>query len=218
MSNIRDAQPEPIVLPLSLDGTESLTFDVGGISGWAAYHSPATASGRVMIQLRFAPMSSEPDAAIDLRELRVAATEGASFISGLLRTLPFERIVASVNKPSTTATIRPLLAPTNLVYEDTPGSAQWTYTLPPRELARLPRPKLRVEVPAGRRKPDEFYARVADAYLSQATISNRPAQDMALANDLPVTTIHRWLKEARARGVINLPNLGKRAATRRGDQ
>lgn len=71
----------------------------------------------------------------------------------------------------------------------------------------MPRPKLRVEVPAGRRKPDDFYRKVGEAYLAQATISNRAAHDLAAANDVPVSTVHRWLKEARARGVLRLPRL-----------
>ena len=47
----------------------------------------------------------------------------------------------------------------------------------------------------------------ADAYLAQATISNRPAQELAEANDVPTSTAHRWLKEARARGLLRLPQV-----------
>ena len=68
-------------------------------------------------------------------------------------------------------------------------------------------PVLKLEVPDDRRKPDEFYARVADAYLAQATISNRAAQDLAEANGVPKSTAHRWLKEARARGLLRLPHV-----------
>jgi hypothetical protein len=63
-----------------------------------------------------------------------------------------------------------------------------------------------VKDPGTRRKPDKFYAHVAEVYLAQASISDRPAKDLAEANDgLPVSTVHRWLKEARNRGLLRLP-------------
>jgi hypothetical protein len=127
------------------------------------------------------------------------------FHSPFLRTIPVTRIVAAVNRPGIAEQLRPLLGPANMIQSrGTPGSGYWVYTLPPRQKVRL-RPKLRVKDPGTRRKPDKFYAQVAEVYLAQASISDRPAKDLAEANGLPVTTVHRWLKEARNRGLLRLP-------------
>ena len=62
---------------------------------------------------------------------------------------------------------------------------------------------LRITVPKGRRRPDEFYEKVARLYGQlSATGSRRPASDIAEANDLPVSTVHRWIKEARSWGLL----------------
>lgn len=59
-------------------------------------------------------------------------------------------------------------------------------------------------------KPDWFYKRVAVAYSSRAARSNRPAKEMAEANNVPVTTVHRWVKEARRRGFLPPGQKGRR--------
>lgn len=213
MANVRDQEPEPLVVPLSIDGSEVLNFDVGGtggIGGWAAYHSPATGPDAVTVYLRVGPETSTPDSPVEIRELHfVAPTSGsAAFSSPLMRTVPVARITAAINRPATLELLRPLLPPWNMVESQGRGSGDVAWMLPPREVVRFPRPRLRLKVPEGRRKSDSFYAAVADAYLAQAVISNRPARDLALANDIPVTTAHRWLKEARARGLLRLPRIG----------
>ncbi len=55
----------------------------------------------------------------------------------------------------------------------------------------------------GRRgRPDSFYRDVARAYLDLAQSSTRPAGELAETNGVPVTTAHRWIKEARRRGFL----------------
>lgn len=59
--------------------------------------------------------------------------------------------------------------------------------------------------PLGRPGPDperldDFYLRVAEAYSSAAETSGRPAAVLAEENDVPVGTVHRWVREARRRG------------------
>jgi hypothetical protein len=208
VSNLRDEQPEPLVIPLSLDGAETLTFDVGGVSGWAAYHSPAVRQADANVKLRFGPESPDRGAPLDLRALQVTASPrdgGGTFNSPLIRTIPFARIIAAINRPEVVERLREYVPPWNLVDDRPPGSAMWAWVLGPREQVRMVRPRLRLDIPGGRRKPDVFYGAVADAYLAQATVSNRAARDLALANDVPVTTVHRWLKEARSRGLLRLP-------------
>lgn len=214
MVNARDEHPEPLIVPLSADGSETLTFDVGGISGWGAFHSKMTQEQQVHALLRVGPEASEPDSAIEVRELRIALgtveggdlqEAGQGFNSPLLRTIPFGRIVAAINRPTVAEALRPFLPPANEIWAGAfPGSEAWTYVLPPRRKVTL-KPKLRVKDPATRRKPDEFYRHVAELYLAQASISDRAARDLAEANDVPYTTVHRWLKEARNRGLLRMP-------------
>jgi hypothetical protein len=201
--NIRDEQPEPLVVPLSTDGSEALTVDVGGISGWAVYHSAETQQRGIAVRLRLGPERASQ--AVEIRELQVSAHDGKVFHSPFLRTIPITRIVAAVNRPSVAEQLRPLLPPATMIESGAaPGSGQWAYTLPPREKVTL-RPRLRVKDPGTRRKPDKFYSQIAELYLAQGSISDRPAKDIAEANGLPVTTVHRWLKEARNRGLLRLP-------------
>jgi hypothetical protein len=219
---IRDQESAPLVLPLSLDGVETLSFDVGGHSGWAAYHSPASEEAGLWVWLKFAPEftpgGSDPTAPVEIREIKVVAAHPESpepFNSPLLRLIPFDRMVAAVNHPDNIERVRPLLSVPNEVEREEPGSSSWRWRLPPDEPVRMQRPQLRIKVPSGRRRPDEFYELVTRTYLAQATISNRPALDIAEANGLPKSTVHRWLKEARARGLLRLPRTGEKTEKRR---
>jgi hypothetical protein len=70
--------------------------------------------------------------------------------------------------------------------------------------ARTRAPVMRFRmIPAGR-KPDRFYESVATAYEYLVTEkgSRRPALELAERNDVPVTTVHRWITEARRRGLL----------------
>ena len=81
-----------------------------------------------------------------------------------------------------------------------PAARDW----PPE--ARLP-DRLLQEDP--RRRPDEFYATVAAAYRHLATATHRPVVELATANEVPRTTAHRWVKEARRRGLLAPGRPGK---------
>lgn len=56
--------------------------------------------------------------------------------------------------------------------------------------------------PAGRALPDSFLADVAHAYSVLAKEGRKPAPVIAAEADVPVTTVHRWIKEARRRGLL----------------
>jgi hypothetical protein len=57
--------------------------------------------------------------------------------------------------------------------------------------------------------PDAFYEAIAGAYRRLAAISARPVGEIAEANDVPVTTAQRWVKEARRRGFLAPGHPGK---------
>jgi transposase-like protein len=50
--------------------------------------------------------------------------------------------------------------------------------------------------------PEEFYRLVATAYGEYAAESNAPAKGIAEEAGVPVTTVHRWIREARRRGFL----------------
>ena len=60
-----------------------------------------------------------------------------------------------------------------------------------------------------RGRPDVFYRQVADVYLDFAQDSPRPACDLADRHGVPVSTAHRWVKEARRRGFLPPGRPGK---------
>lgn len=73
----------------------------------------------------------------------------------------------------------------------------------PHDMVRKRRPALKLTGISTRgKRPDAFYQRVARAYLWLAGTSSRPAADLAAANSVPVSTVHRWVREARSRGFL----------------
>ncbi len=57
--------------------------------------------------------------------------------------------------------------------------------------------------------PDEFYPRVAAAYSQHALLTTAPAKEMAAEAGVPITTVHRWIREARRRGFLKPARKGK---------
>jgi transposase-like protein len=68
----------------------------------------------------------------------------------------------------------------------------------------------KLEDPGGHPKPDEFYRRVAEIYGLAAAASTRPAAELAEAWEVPVTTVHRWVRVARSRGHLPPGESGRR--------
>ena len=58
------------------------------------------------------------------------------------------------------------------------------------------------QYPGRSKRPDEFYAEVAKAFTNLSATSRRPALDIASYLELPESTVHRWVKEARRRGLF----------------
>jgi len=75
---------------------------------------------------------------------------------------------------------------------------------------QIRRQTLRLRIPQGHKRPDGFYARVAEMYLALTESgSRRPAPEIAEANDVPVSTVHRWIAEARRRELLPDGRQGK---------
>jgi hypothetical protein len=77
-------------------------------------------------------------------------------------------------------------------------------------VTRSGRPHAKLRLPATNPKPPKFYEEVAWAYRELSAQGNRPAMELAEANGVPVTTVHRWVKEARRRGFLPPGRKGRR--------
>jgi hypothetical protein len=69
-------------------------------------------------------------------------------------------------------------------------------------------PKL--QDPGGHPKPDEFYRFIGEVYGKAAAVSTRPAAELAVVWEVPVTTVHRWVRVARSRGYLPAGEAGRR--------
>jgi hypothetical protein len=61
----------------------------------------------------------------------------------------------------------------------------------------------------GRGRSDDFYAHVAAIYRHLVGQTKQPVASIAEANNVPKTTAHRWVKEARNRGHLPPGRPGK---------
>jgi hypothetical protein len=165
---------------------------IGG--GWFLFQP---AEDAVLVRFR-----ARPDGRLVVSEMYLAAEGGIT--SERLRALPVARAEAAANSP---AAKEEVLRATGTTTSDTvevpvraltsAGSDPIAFA-PAAEGVGPPRLKLRASGGPGRRA-DEFYRTVADAYSWLATQSKRPAAELAEWNGVPVTTVHRWVKEARRR-------------------
>lgn len=180
---------------------EGLVVAIGG-RGWARYFDGSDRPP--YLRLRFGVEAGASDRPrVVIRELWATSHESGGRISArLVRNLPLGRIEAAVNAEPVYA--RVLLevqgVQPDVISMSYPNRGDWDL-LPLRWFEDRIQPRLKLELPEGRRKPDEFLAKVIQLFDGLRAISNRPASDIAEANDVPVTTVHGWVKEARRRGL-----------------
>ena len=165
--------------------------------GWVYYPTPHS---DIEVRVRFGERADRRFEALDVW---VSRAQGVS--ASALRAVPLAKIEAAVNRPETAELIR--------------GKMQEEWAMPEPEFVALrnrlastapakldlsvwPLPFAQLEIPTTHKKPDEFYRRVAEAYQTLAGMDRRPAVILAQKNRVPVTTVHRWVKEARARGFL----------------
>jgi hypothetical protein len=151
------------------------------LAGTVTVRVSVTASGRVV-----------------LAGLRVDGAPTAD----LLRAIPVGRIEAAAN--AQLVVVDDALVPVSTSKRPRPtgpprGSAAGWEAPDPRRAVDRPR------APASRRmqgRPDQFYRQIADVYVDLAQATHRPASELASTHGVPVTTAHRWVKEARRRGFL----------------
>jgi hypothetical protein len=165
------------------------------------------------------------DGRVTIVELRYSATHGLT--NDVQRRFPFPRLEWAVNLPSLVEALaasigrgrgpgdpvpipppdelaRPLGAHT-WVFDNGTVAADIPLQSRSADLVLRPlpesKPRLRDLKRWTGRRPDEFYRQVARVFAAAAAAEPRPAVRIAEANRVPVTTVHRWIKEARRRGL-----------------
>lgn len=198
-------------------------YPVGG--DWCEWRQDPPLPVAVLVQIR-----SGPGGRLVLSGLRIDGEPTAE----LLRAIPIGRIEAAANAQlaivddAVPADVpeAPRREPGPVVPRHGPGpepisaaagappptivSTGWEISDPGRAVPRRTAYRIRSRTPVdGARRPDAFYADVARSYLDLAQTSARPALELATANDIPVSTAHRWIKEARRRGFLPPGRPGK---------
>ena len=203
---------DALVVPVDPTGSEYLSF-APAHSGWAIFLAPQqdfASDGLRRLFVRFGAASdAEERPKLLVREMHIAFAEGVG--GRAMRDLPLARIEAAVNQPAYYEMVRRRLPAANavIVPQSWGESARWLYAPPPAPST----PTLKLALPEGRPKPDEFYRRVADVFAYLTTVSPRPANDLADANGVRVTTVHGWVKEARRRGLLASGERARRPGT-----
>jgi hypothetical protein len=91
------------------------------------------------------------------------------------------------------------------------ANAQLHGAAPATQPRRRVEPRIRDDLreTAVRGYPDRFYDEVASVYRDLARVTARPVAELASANEVPPTTAHRWVREARRRGKLPPGRPGK---------
>ncbi|MEJ7772533.1 MAG: hypothetical protein WKF51_11580 [Geodermatophilaceae bacterium] len=198
----------PLVVPVT--GRAWISFRPGQ-TGWAIYRASSTSlagTPGAMLFLRFGRDRDDDgrrSAVIEVREVLVSA-DGGPIGPRIMRDLPLARAEAAVNQPTYREAVLARLPASNAGMVPFPWDpdegARWWFAAGDEKPPTLRRPRLKLKVPTGRGRPDDFYRQVADRFAYLTTVSKRPATDLADANGVNVTTVHGWVKEARRRGLL----------------
>jgi hypothetical protein len=180
-----------------------------GRGGWAALEEDAVA-GHVWVKFRPIGEAGQ-QARFKIVDLIVRATDWDALVDvAALRSVPVAWIETEANMPDVYWPLFNRLnepAHLEIVEGHDPGIEQFVRgadigDIEPAAVRRAPFVKL-PKVPAGTAYPDSFYERVAVAYRAYVRMGVPPAQRIAADSDAPVTTVHRWIREARRRGLLS---------------
>jgi hypothetical protein len=161
--------------------------------------------------LRFRQRS---DGRLVVAEMYVAAEDGVT--SERLRALPVARAEAAANREvreevlheSSTTPIQTVEVPIWALRDAEPDGGWVAFEEASGARAAAPRLKLRPSA-GSRKRSDAFYQSVADAYTWLAAQTKAPAARLAELNEVPVTTVHQWVKEARRRELLGPGQRGR---------
>jgi len=188
-----------------------------GAGGWCAYDSR---TGDPAVLIRFEPVAgadrTKPPRLV-AREVRIVAEEG--WRADDLRALPLGRAEALANSPAFRDRVLQTIRFESQIRADVEvATEEWLReVMPHTDPKLLARGKLKLEfhhpdrqvarrkrIDQIRRKVDRdtFYRSVANRYAQLAQSERAPAQVLAAEEGVKPATVHKWVKEARRRGLL----------------
>jgi hypothetical protein len=161
----------------------------------------------------WAKVRAAEDGRLEITEVYIRSRGEGVVQTGQLRKIPLGRIESLANRPDRRQILLDLLeGPARSLEEAAKGQIAKE---PPveeseeRSRARKRRRAAKLPTPVSRKYPDSFYTKVAVAYLDLVAEGVSPATEIAAVNGVPVTQVHRWIKEARRRGLLGPGRAGK---------
>lgn len=186
-----------LFIPVSRERSEWLMFDEAG-TGWAKV------LGVDAVDQLYVRIGSGWVRHSELLIQEVLAQAGR-ISNPTMRRVPLAQVKAAINRPTHYDLIVQHLSGERRVMVPFPADEKWSAEPPAGPADPI---DLRLDIPAPRsHKPDSFYADVAERFAYQSTISARPTLDLVEANGVEFTTMVRWVREARNRGL--LPKTGR---------
>ena len=176
-----------LVVPVGASG--SILLCPGGVGWYLSRNLPEEAR----ISLRF---GVDERGRVTAEELTVSPVSAAK-----LRGLPIGKMESALNAPDLADDVARVISHDR-------GSPPLSERRRRELRASLTRARRQQVVPplkipaGGGRKPDAFYSHVARLYSAMSLASDTPAAELARRNGVPVSTIYRWIKEARRRGLM----------------
>jgi hypothetical protein len=169
-----------------MDASARLNFEG---DGWVGYTPPNQRfATRIHVSFKTGPGRWVVDR-VHMELPRITARD--------LRDLPIGKVEVWVNQLAQQGLVDPLKAKlSDTVQFAVEGEATWVPKLPP--------------APVRGAKGDDFYRFVGEVYAKAALVSTRPGAELAKAWGKPVTTVHRWTREARRRGHLPPAEPGRR--------
>ncbi len=177
-------------------------FIAVGRGDWIYWHIPGWHDVRVGL--------ADRDGRIEVTGLYLGAGEIDEFDTQQslrpadLRELPLGRLEEFLNDPEVRDEIAGELRPGQKTdfrpnRADAVKALQQALEMPVRS---APRGGLRIKGVESRNRPDDFYRQVATAWARASQRGSNAAGQIAEENDVTVSQVHRWVKEARRRGVM----------------
>ena len=189
------------------------SYAVGG-RGWTRFTDRST-NADVMVRFRIDP---EDGRARAVQAVVTLPDDAAVALGEAIRGLLWGQIETLANHPYVLDLIRdridedirltPIETSPNAggVVSDAVDAAAGPWK-PPRATEYRVSPKL--EVPSSSKYPDSFYKEFAAAYSSLAAYGLSPAVVLSEANGVARSTLHRWAKESRRRGLLGAGRRGQ---------
>lgn len=168
--------------------------------GWASYDTWPDPGPPTLARFEV-----DPAGRVFVAELHISAPTGVDGTD--LREIPLGAMTTAVNGPSVRDDVLEHIAADGPTFDAKRfGPVRRSFSELVEEWDERPdRPPRILEIPNAKPRPDEFYEQVAELYawLAGPGGSRKPAVDIANDNDVPASTVHRWVREARNRGLLS---------------